>query len=63
MMFADTLGYMIGLSTILPLVIFFIIQLVRVCRGQTTFKELLSPTEHWGPQEVDGRIIDRANMQ
>jgi solute carrier family 6 (neurotransmitter transporter, glycine) member 5/9 len=55
---ADVLGYMFGLATLTPFVVFAIIQIVKT----DNFKSLLKPTKQWGPQEVDGRRVDRAQM-
>lgn len=52
---ADTLGWMFGLSTLLPFVGYAIYSLI-VTEDR---KSLLQPTEFWGPQEVDGHRVDR----
>ncbi|KAL7035960.1 hypothetical protein ACKWTF_008639 [Chironomus riparius] len=52
---ADTLGWMFGLSTLLPFVLFGAYTLVTT----KDRKSLLQPTEDWGPQEVDGQRVDR----
>lgn len=56
---ADVLGWMFGLTTLLPFVVFAIIKLVKF-KGH--WADLLKPTEQWGPQEIDGRFIDRARL-
>lgn len=56
---ADTLGWMFGLTTLVPFVVFAIIKLVKY---KDNWADLLKPTEQWGPQEVDGRHIDRAAL-
>lgn len=56
---ADVLGWMFGLTTLLPFVVFAIIKLVKF-KGH--WADLLKPTEQWGPQEVDGRHVDRARL-
>ena len=56
---ADVLGWMLGLSTLMPLVVFAITQSVK---GKYSFKDLLKPSEHWGPQEIDGQRIDRTKL-
>lgn len=53
---ADILGWMFGLSTLLPFIIFAIIELITT----TDIKKSFRPTENWGPQEIDGRRIDRS---
>lgn len=53
---ADVIGWMVGLATFLPFIIFATIQLVK---GKNNIRDLLKPTEEWGPQEVDGRQVDR----
>jgi SNF family Na+-dependent transporter len=55
---ADVLGYLFGLATLVPFVVFAIIQIVKT----DDFKSLFRPTKQWGPQEVDGRRVDRAQM-
>jgi Sodium:neurotransmitter symporter family len=55
---ADVIGWMFGLSTLLPFVIFAVVLLIRT----QDRKSLLLPTEQWGPQEIDGEKIDRAAM-
>lgn len=52
---ADVIGWMFGLSTLLPFVIYAIYILIKT----KDRKELLKPTENWGPQEVDGQRVDR----
>jgi len=52
---ADTLGWMFGLSTLLPFVLFGAYSLITT----KDRKSLLQPTGQWGPQEVDGHRIDR----
>lgn len=56
---ADVLGYMFGLATLTPLVVFAVIAIVQ---NKGSFKNLFKTTEQWGPQEVDGRRVDRAQM-
>jgi solute carrier family 6 amino acid transporter-like protein 5/7/9/14 len=55
---ADLIGWMFGLSTLLPLVIFAIYLLIVTKDRKTLFE----PTENWGPQEIDGQRVDRAIM-
>lgn len=45
----------------MPFIVFAIIQVIKYTR-KGDFKGLFKPTEYWGPQEVDGRQIDRARM-
>lgn len=52
---ADTIGWILGLTTLLPFVIFSIVSLVK----SKDRKSLLKPTENWGPQEVNGQRVDR----
>lgn len=59
---ADTMGYMIGLITLTPFIGFAVIHLVTIVKKKTTFKELFTPTDSWGPQEKDGVRIDRTNL-
>lgn len=54
---ADVLGWMLGLSTLLPFVVFAVIQFVK---SKNDLRDLLKPTHQWGPQEIDGQRIDRA---
>jgi solute carrier family 6 (neurotransmitter transporter, glycine) member 5/9 len=58
-LWADIFGWMFGLATLVPFVIFAIIELVK---SKGNFKDILTPTENWGPQEIDGRHIDRTKM-
>lgn len=55
---ADVLGYLFGLATLVPFVVFAILQIVKT----DDFRSLFRPTKQWGPQEVDGRRVDRAQM-
>lgn len=55
---ADTIGWLFGLSTLLPFFIMAIIALVKT----KDRKSLLKPTENWGPQEVDGQRVDRVRL-
>jgi solute carrier family 6 amino acid transporter-like protein 5/7/9/14 len=55
---ADILGWMFGLSTLMPFIVFAIIESVKT----DSYKRLFKPTENWGPQEVDGRRVDRAAL-
>lgn len=56
---ADIGGWMLGLTTLIPFVVFAIIKLTN---GKQSFRDLLRPTEQWGPQEIDGQPIDRSQM-
>jgi SNF family Na+-dependent transporter len=56
---ADILGWMFGLATLVPFVVFAIVQVVK---HKGNWKYLLEPSEQWGPQEINGRKIDRAQM-
>jgi solute carrier family 6 amino acid transporter-like protein 5/7/9/14 len=53
---ADVLGWMFGTATLVPFVVFAAIETVKT----DNFWKLFKPTENWGPQEVDGRRVDRA---
>ncbi|CAG9805043.1 unnamed protein product [Chironomus riparius] len=55
---ADVLGWMFGLSTLLPFIIFAIIELVKAEDKMSVFR----PTRLWGPQEINGQKVDRATM-
>ncbi|CAG9805041.1 unnamed protein product [Chironomus riparius] len=55
---ADVLGWMFGLSTLLPFIIFAAIEVSK----SRDINYLFKPTKNWGPAEVDGRRIDRALM-
>ncbi|KAG5680362.1 hypothetical protein PVAND_009871 [Polypedilum vanderplanki] len=55
-LWADILGWMFGLATLVPFIVFAIYQLIVVKDKKT----LLKPTDLWGPQEIDGQRIDRA---
>lgn len=59
---ADVIGYMFGLMTLIPFIVLATLELIKVGRGEKTFRYLIAPTENWGPQEVDGRTVDRAQM-
>lgn len=56
---ADLIGWMLGLSTLLPFVVFAILEMVK---NKKDIKSVLKSTANWGPQEVDGRRVDRATM-
>lgn len=58
-LWADILGWMFGLATLVPFVVFASIEMIK---GKDNIRDLLKPTENWGPQEVDGVRIDRAKM-
>ncbi|KAG5680363.1 hypothetical protein PVAND_009872 [Polypedilum vanderplanki] len=53
---ADVLGWLFGTATLVPFVVFAIIELIKTDDIKKSFR----PTENWGPQEVDGRRVDRA---
>lgn len=55
---ADVLGWMFGLSTLLPFIIFAIIELIKAEDKMSVFR----PTRLWGPQEVNGQKVDRATL-
>jgi hypothetical protein len=53
---ADVLGWLLGFATLVPFIVFAIIQIIKT----DDFWSLLKPTQYWGPQETpDGRRIDR----
>jgi solute carrier family 6 (neurotransmitter transporter, glycine) member 5/9 len=56
---ADIIGWMFGAITLMPFLVFAIIQLVK---ARPNYRDVLRKTEQWGPQEVDGRRVDRAKM-
>ena len=56
---ADIMGWLMGASTLVPFVVFAIIQTVQ---NKGSFKDLFKPTANWGPQEVDGRRVDRTQL-
>ncbi|CRK94126.1 CLUMA_CG007649, isoform C [Clunio marinus] len=56
---SDLLGYMFGMITLTPFVFYTTKNLLAIHQGKTTFIELLRPSGRWGPQEVDGKRIDR----
>lgn len=56
---ADVFGWLVGLSTFIPFIVFAIIQLVK---GRNDIRGLLKPTDGWGPQEIDGRRVDRTQI-
>lgn len=58
-LWADLFGWMVGLSTFVPFIVFAIIQIVKR-KGKII--DLLKPAEQWGPQEVDGRRVDRTQI-
>lgn len=52
-----TLGWLMGTATLVPFVVFAIIEMVKT----NDFKSLLKPTQYWGPQETpEGRRVDRS---
>jgi SNF family Na+-dependent transporter len=55
-LWADIVGWMIGTSTIICFPIFAIYKLITI----ENKRDLLKPTENWGPQEVDGVPVDRS---
>jgi solute carrier family 6 amino acid transporter-like protein 5/7/9/14 len=60
---ADILGWMFGLATLVPFVVFAVIQLAEGKNNiKDTFKLLVTPTTQWGPQEVDGQHVDRTQI-
>ncbi|KAG4080393.1 hypothetical protein HA402_010461 [Bradysia odoriphaga] len=59
---ADGIGYLFGLATLMPLIVFAVKNLIDVVKGKRTFKQLLTATENWGPQEKDGIRIDRTQL-
>lgn len=59
---ADIMGYMFGLITLMPLIVFIVLQLYKVIKHKKTVKELFTATENWGPQEKDGVRIDRTKL-
>lgn len=60
---ADIMGYMFGLATLTPFIIFASIHLVNVARGKQNFKQLFRPTPQWGAQLVDGKRVDRSRLE
>lgn len=52
------MGWLFGVSTLIPFLIFGIMELIKYYK-LGDLKALLKPTEFWGPQEVDGRRVDR----
>ena len=54
-------NHQFGFATLVPFIVFAIIQLIKYTK-KGDFWGLFKPTEYWGPQEVDGRQIDRARM-
>lgn len=58
---ADVLGWLFGTSTLVPFVVFAIIQGRKYLWN---WKILFSPTQFWGPQEdSEGNKIDRSTLQ
>lgn len=57
---AEIMGYMFGLATLVPFIVFATIHLVKVYRKEQDFKELFRPSPEWGPQVVDGKQVDRS---
>jgi solute carrier family 6 (neurotransmitter transporter, glycine) member 5/9 len=55
---ADTLGWLFGLSTLLPFVFYAIYMLIK----SDNIRDLLKPTADWGPQEINGQRVDRARI-
>lgn len=58
-LWADIIGWMFGLATLVPFVVFAV---VEVAKHKGDWKDLLKPTAEWGPQEVDGQHIDRTKI-
>lgn len=58
-LWADFIGWMFGLATLVPFVVFAVIE---VAKHKGDWKDLLKPTAEWGPQEVDGQHIDRTKI-
>lgn len=58
-LWADVIGWMFGFATLVPFFVFAIIELVT---NKKSWRDLLKPTERWGPQEIDGQKIDRTQM-
>lgn len=57
-LWADILGWLFGASTLVPFVIFAVIEVVKA----ENFMDVFRPTKFWGPAEVDGEIVDRAAL-
>ncbi|CAG9805042.1 unnamed protein product [Chironomus riparius] len=55
---ADVLGWMFGLSTLVPFIVFGIIELIKAEDKISVFR----PTKNWGPQEVNGERVDRTTV-
>ncbi|CRK94128.1 CLUMA_CG007649, isoform B [Clunio marinus] len=60
---ADAIGYCFGVLILSPFVIYGYKHVKDIIQGNTTFIEVLRPSERWGPQEVDGKRIDRTKKQ
>ncbi|CRK99499.1 CLUMA_CG012818, isoform A [Clunio marinus] len=58
-LWADLIGWMFGLSTLIPMIVLAVIVIVK---RKGTIKDLLRPNDKWGPQEVDGQYFDRAGI-
>lgn len=59
-LWADVLGWLFGAATLVP---FFVFAIQQGRKYSWNFKEMLKPTEFWGPQEdKDGNRIDRSQM-
>lgn len=59
-LWADVLGWLFGAVTLVPLLVFGILEGRKY---SWNFKQLLKPTEFWGPQEdKDGNRIDRSTL-
>jgi hypothetical protein len=60
-LWADVLGWLFGASTLVPFIVFAILQGKKY---KWNFSELLKPSEYWGPQEdADGNRIDRSQLK
>lgn len=59
-LWADVLGWLLGAATLVPFFYFFIQQGIKF---KWNFKEMMKPTQFWGPQEdKEGNRIDRSQM-
>lgn len=56
---ADAIGWSFGLATLVPFIVFAVIELAKY---KSNWRDLLRPTERWGPQEIDGVKIDRTQL-
>lgn len=56
---ADTFGWLIGTTTIVPLITVAIYQSIKHARNGN-MRGLFEVSERWGKEEIDGQFVDRS---